>query len=156
MNAIDRIALGYKWKQVAEPLIVKGDVTDADLQRCSELGQTMAAGLALGNFLRRAVVRRQSLSLLHCGSNRSVHIPVPLFVRTLIMVRDGIADNFRCTQATASGIDDHARNFNKFITLIALTSTTNTPSPAACDTNESGGRLSFQGELDATSHQERQ
>ena len=29
---------------------VKGDITEADLQRCGELGQTMAAGLALGIF----------------------------------------------------------------------------------------------------------
>lgn len=48
--AIDRIALGYKWKKVAEPVIVVGDPTDADLQRCVELGQTMAAGLGLGIF----------------------------------------------------------------------------------------------------------
>lgn len=50
VNAIDRIALGYKWKKVAEPLIVKGAITDADLQSCEELGQTLAAGLALGIF----------------------------------------------------------------------------------------------------------
>jgi NAD(P)H-dependent FMN reductase len=48
--AIDRIALGYKWKKVAEPVIVVGDLTDADLQRCVELGQTIAAGLGLGIF----------------------------------------------------------------------------------------------------------
>jgi multimeric flavodoxin WrbA len=50
VNAIDRIALGYKWQKVAEPVIVVGEVTDADLQRCAELGQTLAAGLALGIF----------------------------------------------------------------------------------------------------------
>jgi multimeric flavodoxin WrbA len=50
VSSIDRIALGYKWKKVAEPVIVRGEVTDADLQRCIELGQTMAAGLALGIF----------------------------------------------------------------------------------------------------------
>ncbi|MBM0103982.1 flavodoxin family protein [Steroidobacter sp. S1-65] len=46
--AIERIALGYRWKQCAEPLIVKGELSAADLQRCAELGQTFAAGLALG------------------------------------------------------------------------------------------------------------
>jgi NAD(P)H-dependent FMN reductase len=50
VSSIDRIALGYKWKKVAEPVIVRGAVTEADLQRCMELGQTMAAGLALGIF----------------------------------------------------------------------------------------------------------
>lgn len=49
-NSIERIARGYKWKQIADPLIVKGDITDANLQSCRELGQTVAAGLALGIF----------------------------------------------------------------------------------------------------------
>lgn len=50
VNAIERIALGYKWKKIAEPLIVKGEVDSQALQRCAELGQAMAAGLALGMF----------------------------------------------------------------------------------------------------------
>ena len=50
VTAIERIAVGYKWKKVAEPVIVRGEITDADLQRCAELGQTIAAGLALGIF----------------------------------------------------------------------------------------------------------
>jgi len=49
-QALERIALGYKWKCVAEPLIVRGDPTTADLERCRELGQTFAAGLAYGVF----------------------------------------------------------------------------------------------------------
>lgn len=48
VTSIERIALGYRWKPCAEPLIVKGDLGDADLRRCAELGQTLAAGLALG------------------------------------------------------------------------------------------------------------
>lgn len=48
VTSIERIVLGYRWKRCAEPLIVKGDPSVADLQRCSELGQTFAAGLALG------------------------------------------------------------------------------------------------------------
>lgn len=50
VTSIERIALGYKWKKIAEPVIVVGDVTDAALQRCNELGQMMAAGLSLGIF----------------------------------------------------------------------------------------------------------
>ncbi|HKT74729.1 MAG TPA: NAD(P)H-dependent oxidoreductase [Steroidobacteraceae bacterium] len=50
VSAIDRIALGYKWKKVAEPLIVRGDLTPRDLESCRELGQTLAAGLELGIF----------------------------------------------------------------------------------------------------------
>lgn len=48
VSSIERIALGYRWKKCAEPLVVKGDLSDEDLQRCGELGQTLAAGLALG------------------------------------------------------------------------------------------------------------
>ncbi len=50
VSSIERIALGYKWKRVAEPLIVKGEFTEAAHQRCFELGQMMAAGLAMGIF----------------------------------------------------------------------------------------------------------
>jgi multimeric flavodoxin WrbA len=50
VNSIERIAPGYKWKRVAEPLIVKGEITEDALGRCIELGQTMAAGLALGVY----------------------------------------------------------------------------------------------------------
>jgi multimeric flavodoxin WrbA len=49
-NAIARIAIGYQWQEIAPPLIVKGEVKQAHLEQCSELGQTMAAGLALGIF----------------------------------------------------------------------------------------------------------
>lgn len=48
VTSIERIALGYRWKPCAEPLIVKGDLSDTDRDRCAELGQTLAAGLALG------------------------------------------------------------------------------------------------------------
>ncbi|MES2885845.1 MAG: NAD(P)H-dependent oxidoreductase [Pseudomonadota bacterium] len=48
--ALERIALGYQWKQAAEPLIVRGEPDAAALSRCSDLGQTLAAGLALGLF----------------------------------------------------------------------------------------------------------
>jgi multimeric flavodoxin WrbA len=50
ISSIERIALGYKWKRIAEPLIVKGDVTDDARRRCFELGETIAAGLAMGIF----------------------------------------------------------------------------------------------------------
>lgn len=50
VSSIERIALGYKWKKIAEPVIVVGEPTDADLQGCKDFGQTIAAGLALGIF----------------------------------------------------------------------------------------------------------
>lgn len=48
VSSIERIALGYRWKRCAEPLIVLGELSDAERHRCAELGQTVAAGLALG------------------------------------------------------------------------------------------------------------
>jgi multimeric flavodoxin WrbA len=50
VREIGRIANGYRWKAVAEALIVRGTVTDADLGRAEELGEAMAAGLAMGIF----------------------------------------------------------------------------------------------------------
>lgn len=50
VTSIERIARGYPLRKVAEPLVVRGDVSDADLLRCEELGETIAAGLALGIF----------------------------------------------------------------------------------------------------------
>lgn len=50
VRALERIALGYKWKRVAEALILRGEPDAAGLARCRELGQTFAAGLATGLF----------------------------------------------------------------------------------------------------------
>jgi multimeric flavodoxin WrbA len=50
VHAVERIALGYKWKRIADPLIVRGPPTPDDLQRMRDLGQTMAAGLSAGIF----------------------------------------------------------------------------------------------------------
>ena len=50
VTALERIALGYQWKKAAAPVIVKGEPDAAALSRCSDLGQTLAAGLALGLF----------------------------------------------------------------------------------------------------------
>jgi multimeric flavodoxin WrbA len=47
---IERIARGYGFKRIAEPIIVVGEVTRAAEARCEELGETFAAGLALGIF----------------------------------------------------------------------------------------------------------
>ncbi|MFT4047587.1 MAG: NAD(P)H-dependent oxidoreductase [Solimonas sp.] len=49
-RAVGRIAIGYGWKAIAEPLIVKGEVGETALQACRELGEAMAAGLAGGIF----------------------------------------------------------------------------------------------------------
>ena len=47
---IERIVKGYPFRKVADPIIHQGDLDDEVLSRCTELGQTLAAGLALGIF----------------------------------------------------------------------------------------------------------
>jgi flavorubredoxin len=50
VSSIERIAIGYKWKRIAEPLVVRGPPTSDALVKCRELGQTMAAGMDAGIF----------------------------------------------------------------------------------------------------------
>jgi NAD(P)H-dependent FMN reductase len=50
VRAIERIAGGCGWNRVAEALVIKGEPDTAALERCRELGQTLAAGLACGVF----------------------------------------------------------------------------------------------------------
>jgi len=59
---IERIAIGWRLKPIAEPIIVcthaqtpqailaPKQIGEYDLQRCEELGATLAAGLALGIY----------------------------------------------------------------------------------------------------------
>lgn len=47
---IERIASGFGWKRVAEPLIVRGTIGVEDLAACTELGEAMASALAAGIF----------------------------------------------------------------------------------------------------------
>ncbi|MFN3984296.1 MAG: flavodoxin family protein [Rhodocyclaceae bacterium] len=48
VREIGRIANGYGWKTVAEPVICRGSITPDALSACEDLGEAMAAGLALG------------------------------------------------------------------------------------------------------------
>ena len=50
VTQIERIATGYGWKRVAEPLIVRKEITADDLAQAEALGAALAAGLALGIF----------------------------------------------------------------------------------------------------------
>jgi len=50
VRGIERIALGYPLKKVYEPLVARGELTDEVLDRCKELGQTIAAGCQLGIY----------------------------------------------------------------------------------------------------------
>jgi multimeric flavodoxin WrbA len=50
LTSIERIAKGYGFKMVQEPIIVKGEISEADLEGCDELGQTLAAGIEFGIY----------------------------------------------------------------------------------------------------------
>jgi multimeric flavodoxin WrbA len=50
LGSIQRIARGYPLRAVQEPIIARGDTTDAVLASCEELGTAMAAGLEMGVF----------------------------------------------------------------------------------------------------------
>jgi multimeric flavodoxin WrbA len=62
LRQLRRIATGWRLREVAEPIVVvtgaqtpeairaAKTISEADLQRCEELGQAMAEGLALGVF----------------------------------------------------------------------------------------------------------
>jgi len=49
-RAIERIALGYKFKNVFTPVIAKGKITEEILDQCRELGGTLAGGCAMGIY----------------------------------------------------------------------------------------------------------
>ncbi len=50
IRSVERIVTGLKWKAVLPPVLVVGDLDDAALERCHELGLTLAAGLEAGVF----------------------------------------------------------------------------------------------------------
>lgn len=50
LRAIERIALGYKFKTVFAPVVARGNLTEAVLESCRELGGTLAGGCAMGIY----------------------------------------------------------------------------------------------------------
>jgi multimeric flavodoxin WrbA len=50
VTAIQKIVKGLEWREAQPPLTVVGDLTDDHRAACTELGQAMAAGLAMGIF----------------------------------------------------------------------------------------------------------
>ena len=49
-RALATITTGLRWRQVAPPLVLRGDYQTDFADRCRELGMTMAAGLESGVF----------------------------------------------------------------------------------------------------------
>ncbi len=50
VNSIERIAIGYQFKKVYEPVISRGKVTGEILAKCRELGKTIAGGCVMGIY----------------------------------------------------------------------------------------------------------
>ena len=50
VRAIHRIANGYPFKEVQAPVIVQAKITAEHIERCVELGMTLAAGLEAGIY----------------------------------------------------------------------------------------------------------
>ncbi len=50
LTAIQRIAKGYPFVESLEPVVVKGELGDEDIEKCREMGMTLAAGLDLGIY----------------------------------------------------------------------------------------------------------
>lgn len=47
---IERICLAYPFRKVFEPIISRGEITGSILEKCFEMGQTIAAGCDLGIY----------------------------------------------------------------------------------------------------------
>lgn len=50
VRSVERIVTGLGWRSVLAPVLVVGELDDAALERCHELGITFAAGLEAGVF----------------------------------------------------------------------------------------------------------
>jgi multimeric flavodoxin WrbA len=50
LRNIERIAIGYQFKKVFEPVISKGKLTAETLEKCRELGETIAGGCVEGIY----------------------------------------------------------------------------------------------------------
>ncbi|MBN1382476.1 MAG: NAD(P)H-dependent oxidoreductase [Deltaproteobacteria bacterium] len=50
LSSIERIALGYKFKKVYDPVISKGKLTEDSLEKCRELGGVLAGGCEAGIY----------------------------------------------------------------------------------------------------------
>jgi multimeric flavodoxin WrbA len=50
LRAIERIALGYKFKTVFKPVIARGAITEEIISQCHELGSIIAGGCQMGIY----------------------------------------------------------------------------------------------------------
>ncbi len=50
LSSIERIAAGYRFRKVQEPIVARGAILSSMLDQCRELGKTLAAGVDLGIY----------------------------------------------------------------------------------------------------------
>ncbi len=50
LSHIERIAMGYQFKKVYAPVIARGTINQEILEKCEELGGTIAAGCEAGIY----------------------------------------------------------------------------------------------------------
>jgi len=50
LNSIERIAAGYRLRKIQDPIIARGAILPSMLDKCHELGKTLAAGIDLGIY----------------------------------------------------------------------------------------------------------
>ncbi|MBA3035785.1 MAG: flavodoxin family protein [Desulfobacterium sp.] len=50
LNQIERICLGFPFRKVYEPIISRGNITKGILNKCFDMGQTIAAGCDFGIY----------------------------------------------------------------------------------------------------------
>ena len=50
IRSVERIVTGLRWRSVLPPVLAVGELDDDALERCHELGLTLAAGLEAGVF----------------------------------------------------------------------------------------------------------
>jgi len=50
LRSIERICLGYQFKKIYEPVVVRGEIDEDVLAQCEELGKVIAAGCEAGIY----------------------------------------------------------------------------------------------------------
>lgn len=50
LTSVERVCVGYQLKKIYEPVIARGDINEAILSRCEELGKVIAAGCEAGIY----------------------------------------------------------------------------------------------------------
>ena len=50
VSSVTRVVTGLRWREIAEPIVVVGEVKQEHLDTCREMGMTFALGLETGVY----------------------------------------------------------------------------------------------------------